>query len=188
MKVTLGVSNRHVHLDKKIYKELFGNEPLEVVKYLKQPGQFASNKFLTIKNGDRELNKVRVLGPLRNYNQVEISKTDSYYLKLNPPIRKSGDLEGSSPITLISEKKEVHLDKGCIIANRHIHITPEELKKYGFENKKKVKIRIKGEKGGTLDNVYFKVDKNSSFELHLDTDDGNAFNLKTGDILEIMEE
>lgn len=188
MKVILGVSNRHVHLTKEIYEKLFGNEQLEVVKELKQPGQFASDKFVTIKNGDRQIEKVRVLGPLRDYNQIEISKTDSYYLKINPPIRESGDLGGSSPITLISQKAKVELDKGCIIANRHIHITPEEMIKYGFQSKKKVKIRIKGEKGGILDNVYLKVAEKSSFELHLDTDDGNAFNLKTGDILEIMEE
>ena len=188
MKVILGVSNRHVHLTEKTYKKLFGDEPLNAVKNLKQPGQFASNKFVTIKNGDRQIEKVRVLGPFRDYTQVEISKTDSYYLKLNPPIRESGDLEGSCPISLISDRCELKLDKGCIIANRHIHITFDDMKKYGFDGKKKVKIRIKGEKGGIIDNVYFKVAENSSFELHLDTDDGNAFNLKTGDILEILED
>lgn len=187
MKVILGISNRHVHLTEETYKKIFGTEPLNIVKKLKQPGQFASDKFVTIKNGNKEISHVRVLGPFRNYNQIEISRTDSYTLKINPPIRDSGDIEGSSPITLKTEKGEINLDKGCIIATRHIHITPEEMKLYNFQGKKEVKIRVKGEKGGILDNVKLKVAEASSFELHLDTDDGNAFGLKTGDELEIIE-
>ena len=187
MKGILGVSNRHVHLTEETYKELFGDEPLDVVKELRQPGQFASNKFLTIKNGDREINHVRVLGPLRKYNQVEISRTDSYTLKVNPPVRDSGDIEASSPITLVNGERTVDLKEGCIIANRHIHISPKELKEYGLENVKQVKIKIDGEKGGILDNVKIRVDENFKYELHLDTDDGNAFNVKTGDEIEIIE-
>ena len=134
MQVILGVSNRHVHLKEEDYKILFGDEPLNKVKDLRQPGQFASDKLVTIKNGDREINHVRVLGPIRNYTQVEISKTDAYTLKLNPPIRTSGDLEGSSPITIIGPKGEIDLKEGCILANRHIHISPEEVKKWRKEN------------------------------------------------------
>ena len=188
MKVLLGVSNRHVHLTEETYKKLFGEEKLEVVKELRQPGQFASNKFVTLINGDRQLQKVRVLGPFRKYNQVEISKTDSIKLKLNPPIRDSGDIKSSAPITLVNEDKEVHLEEGCIIANRHIHISPSEAKKYGLENIKKVKIKVEGEKAGILENVHIRVDEKFKFELHLDTDDGNAFNVKTGDELEIIKE
>lgn len=187
MRVILGVSNRHVHLTKETYDKLF-DEPIQIVKELRQPGQYASDKKLTIKNGDREIKNVRVLGPFRNYDQVEISKTDSFTLKLNPPVRDSGDLEGSEPITLKTEKGEVNLDKGCIIANRHIHINPEEAKQYNLENVKTVKVRIEGEKGGILNNVHLKMDENYTLELHLDTDDGNAFNLKTGDKLEIIKE
>lgn len=186
LKVILGVSNRHVHLTEETYKKLFGEEKLEVVKELRQPGQFASNKFVTLKNGEREIKHVRVLGPLRKYNQVEISKTDSFTLKVNPPVRDSGNIEGSESITLVNEDKEVHLEEGCIIANRHIHINPEEAKKYNLENTKKVKIKIEGEKAGILENVYIRVDENFKFELHLDTDDGNAFNVKTGDEIEII--
>ncbi len=186
MKVTLGISNRHVHLTEEIYKNLFGDAPLEVVKYLGQPGQFASNRFVTIKNGDRKIEKVRIVGPFRNYNQVEISRTDSYNLKLNPPVRSSGDIEGSSPITLMGELNEISLDKGCIIANRHIHITKEEVIERNLAGIEKVQIKIDGEKAGIIDNVYLKIADNSKYELHLDTDDANAFNLKTGDELEII--
>ena len=187
MKVILGVSNRHVHLKEEDYKTLFGDEPINKVKDLRQPGQFASDKFVTIKNGDRQISHVRVLGPIRNYTQVEISKTDSFTLKVNPPIRTSGDLEGSSPITIVGPKGELNLDKGCILANRHLHISPEEVKKYGLEGVKKVKVKVDGEKGGILNNVHLKIIEPSLLEMHIDTDEGNAFGVKTGDELEIIE-
>lgn len=187
MKVILGVSNRHVHLNKNDYYTLFGDEPMNKVKDLRQPGQFASDKKVTIKNGDRQIENVRVLGPIRNYTQVEISRTDAYTLKLNPPIRTSGDLDGSSPITIIGPKGEINLDKGCILANRHIHISSEEVKKYNLEGVKKVKVKIDGEKGGILNNVYLKIIEPSLLEMHIDTDEGNAFGVKTGDVLEIIE-
>lgn len=187
MKVILGVSNRHVHLKKEDYKTLFGDEPMNKVRDLRQPGQFASDKFVTIKNGDRQIEHVRVLGPIRNYTQVEISRTDAYTLKLNPPIRTSGQLEGSSPITIVGPKGELDLKEGCILANRHIHISPEEVKQYHLEGVKKVKVRVDGEKGGVLNNVYLKILEPSLLEMHIDTDEGNAFGLKTGDELEIIE-
>lgn len=187
MKVILGVSNRHVHLKEEDYKILFGDEPINKVKDLRQPGQFASDKFVTIKNGERQIKHVRVLGPIRNYTQVEISRTDAYTLKLNPPIRTSGQLEGSSPITIIGPKGELNLKEGCILANRHIHISPEEVKQYNLEGIKKVKVKIDGEKGGILNNVYLKILEPSLLEMHIDTDEGNAFGVKTGDELEIIE-
>ena len=187
MKVILGVSNRHIHLKKEDYKILFGDEPINKVKDLRQPGQFASDKFVTLKNGDRQIEHVRVLGPIRNYTQIEISRTDAYTLKLNPPIRTSGNLEGSSPITVIGPKGKLDLKEGCILANRHIHISQEEIKKYHLEGLKKVKVKIDGEKGGILNNVYLKIIDPSLLEMHIDTDEGNAFGVKTGDELEIIE-
>lgn len=187
MKVILGVSNRHIHLTKDDYYTLFGDEPMNKVKDLRQPGQFASDKFVTIKNGDRQIFHVRVLGPFRNYTQVEISKTDAFTLKVNPPIRTSGDLEGTSPITIVGPKGELNKDKGCILANRHIHISLEEVKKYNLEGVKKVKVKVDGEKGGILNNVYLKIMEPSVLEMHIDTDEGNAFGVKTGDELEIIE-
>lgn len=181
MKIKVGVSNRHVHLTKEVYFGLFGKSELEKSRDLDQPGQFASTSYVTIKKGDRQIEKVRVLGPFRNYNQVEISRTDAYKLKVNPPVRDSGDLEGSESITLIGPNGSVDLSSGLILAKRHIHITPEDMHKYGFEGMKKVAVLIKGEKGGIIDNVYFKVLDVASLALHLDTDEGNAFNLKTGD-------
>ena len=188
MKVTVGISNRHVHLTKEHLNILFGeNYQLENVKNLNQPTQFASNSFVTLKTNKGILEHVRVIGDLRNYTQVEISKTDAYMLGLNPPIRDSGDLENSESITLIGPKGEVALNQGCIIANRHIHITPKQMELYGLQGKEEVNVLVNGPKGGMMFHVYLKVSELSYFEMHIDTDDANAFQLKQGDVVTILE-
>lgn len=187
MKVSIGVSNRHVHLKEEHLKVLFGEDyKLEISRDLTQPGQFASTLFVTIKTDKNCIEHVRVLGPERTYTQVEISRTDAYYLGINPPVRNSGDLNGSSPITLIGPNGTLDLEEGCIIATRHIHILPEQVKMYGLEGKEKVNVKLNGEKGGIITNVYLKVSDNSYLEMHLDTDDANAHLIKNGDIGEIL--
>ena len=128
MKVTVGVSNHHVHLKQSDLDILFGCE-LTKKSDLKQPGQFASFEVVTIKTDKSEINNVRVLGPVRNYTQIEISKTDAYKLGLNPPVRSSGNLDNSEIVTLIGPNGSIKTD-GCIIADRHIHITYEDKEKY----------------------------------------------------------
>ena len=187
MEVVIGVSNRHVHLKKEDYEILFGNLVIKKKKKINQPGQFASNSFVTLKNGDNEIKNVRVLGPFREYTQIEISKTDSRALKLNPPVRKSGDLKESSPITLIGPNGKLELEEGCIIADRHIHMLPEQAKLYGLEGIEKVSVLLKGEKGGIINNVYLRVAPNSYFEMHIDTDDANAHLIENGDIGTIIK-
>ena len=187
MNITVGVSNRHVHLTEEVYNKLF-DTPLEKLKDLDQPGQFASVQTVDIKNDRYTFKNVRIVGPLRTYNQVEISKTDSYKLKVDPPVRNSGDIKGSLPITIVGPKGEVNLDEGLILANRHIHLTEDDIQKYNLENLEKVSIRIKGEKPGIMQNVFLKVAENSSLRLHLDTDDANAFNIKNNDIVEVIKE
>lgn len=182
MEVVIGVSNRHVHLTKSDYKILFGDEELTSFKPINQPGQFASNQFVTLKNGDKTIEHVRVLGPFRKYTQIEVSKTDARLLKLNPPVRMSGELAGSSPITLIGPKGELNLSEGCIIADRHIHMLPEQAKLYGLEGVEKVSVMLNGEKGGIINNVYLRIAPNSYYEMHIDTDDANAHLVNNGDI------
>ena len=187
MKVSIGVSNRHVHLSKENLEILFGeNYELEKKNDLTQPGQFAATDTVIIKTQKSEIPNVRILGPTRNYTQVEISKTDAYKLGLNPPVRNSGELENSSPITIIGPKGSVDINEGCIIAARHIHILPSQMKSYGLEGKEKVNVKLGGEKGGIITNVYLKVSDEAFFELHLDTDDANAHLIKNGDIGEIL--
>ena len=187
MKVSIGVSNRHVHLTQEHFKILFGEgKELEKRNDLTQPGQFASTSIVTIKTDKSEIENVRVLGPVRSYTQVEISKTDAYKLGLNPPIRDSGNLKGSSPITIIGPSGVVDLEEGCIIPTRHIHILPNQVKLYELEGNDVVNVRVGGEKGGILTNVHLKVSDEAFFELHLDTDDANAHLIKNGDIGEII--
>lgn len=187
MKVTVGVSNRHVHLKKEDLQILFGDGyQLDKKKDLSQPGQFASTATVTLKTDKSIIENVRVLGPIRSYTQVEISRTDAYKLGLNPPVRNSGDLKDSESIILIGPKGEVSLTEGCIIATRHIHILPEQINQYNLEGKEKVSVRLNGEKGGIIDNVYLKPSDNTFLELHLDTDDANAHLIKNGDIAEII--
>lgn len=185
MKVPVGVSNRHIHLTEEDLHTLCGDEPMTAIKDLKQPGQYASTLLLTIKTEKSEISNVRVLGPTRPYTQVELSKTDAYKLGIDPPVRESGDLTGASPITITGPVGSV-TKKCAIIANRHIHISPEDRKAYNLENVSSVSVKIGGEKGGTLDNVSLKETTPAYFEIHLDTDDANAHLLKNNDELDII--
>ncbi len=174
-KINARISNRHVHLTKETYEMLF-DEEITKRNDLNQIGEFASNQTVTIKNGDKEINNVRVLGPFRKYNQIEISKRDARLLGLNPPVRRSGDLEDSLEIILETNKNSIKV-KGLIIANRHVHINAKDKEKYGVIDKQKVKIKIDGDKSGIID-AEVKISDNGYYELHIDTDDANAFLLE----------
>lgn len=188
MKVNIGVSARHVHLTRDDLNILFGiNYELNKKTGLSQPGQYASEEQVILKGDKGIIERVRILGPLRDKTQVEISKTDSFKLGINPPVRNSGDLSDAAEVTIIGPKGEIKR-KATIIASRHVHATKEEAKKYGFLNKEFVSIVIKGEKPGRLDNVYVRINDNFSYEVHLDTDDANAFLIKNGDEAEIIVE
>ncbi|MDD2489884.1 MAG: phosphate propanoyltransferase [Bacilli bacterium] len=187
MKIKIGVSARHVHLSLDDFKILFGsNHKLTKINDLIQPGEFAAAEMVTIKTEKGQIENVRIIGPIRPYTQVEISKTDAYVLGLNPPVRNSGDLIGSEPITIMTDKGVINKPYGCIIATRHIHIAPDLIKKYKINADKKVKIKIFGEKGGIIDNVHIRVIDNAKYELHLDLDDANAHLLKNGDEGEVL--
>lgn len=182
MNVRIGVSNRHVHLKKDDFIKLFGNIDLEIDKELYQPGQFASKCRVTIKTSKSELNNVRVMGPFRNYTQVEISKTDAYILGLNPPVRTSGDLYDSEVVTLVGPSGSL-VTNGCIIADRHIHITEEDKKKYNLDDS--LCVEVGNVKKSILYDVHLKISPESRMEMHIDTDDANGNFVKTGDEGEI---
>ncbi len=184
LKISIGVSLRHIHLTKEDYYLLF-DEEIKEKNPINQPGQFSALETVTLENGDRKIDNVRLIGPFRPYTQVEISRTDAYFLKLNPPVRKSGDLNGAEEITISTKKGKIKR-KACILADRHIHITPEERKKYNL-NKDVYKVKVTGEKGGIFDNVFIRENPNSYFEMHIDSDDANSFNLKQNDEVEIID-
>lgn len=187
MKVSIGISNRHIHLTEEDLKTLCGDIELEKAKDLRQPGQYAATLMLKIKTEKSEIDHVRVLGPTRSYTQVELSKTDAYKLGINPPVRESGDLTGASLITIVGPVGEV--TKNCtIIATRHIHIDKETRQKLGLENVQKVSVKVSSEKGGILENVSIKESNPAFFEMHIDTDDANAHLINCNDEAEIIVE
>lgn len=186
MKIKVGISNRHVHLTEEHLNILFGN-PLTVRNPLNQPGQYASNEVVTIKTEKSEIKNVRVLGPVRPYTQIEISKTDAYLLGLKPPIRESGDVKGSEVVTIIGPNGSVTTE-GCILATRHIHATPKQAEELGLKEDRFYQVKVPGEKGGILDHVSVRISESSYYEIHLDTDDANAFLLNPNDEVEILDE
>ena len=167
---------------------MFGkNFLLEAERFLSQPGEFASKSKVTIETPYASISNVRVVGPVRKYTQVEISSSDARILKLNPPVRDSGKLNNSEYIKIIGPKGTIFKDNAVIIPNRHIHLTNKDLIKYNLDKNKLYKVKVRGQKGGILDNIHLKVSDNFVFELHLDIDDANAFLIKNGDKLEIIE-
>lgn len=187
--IPVGISNRHIHLSREDVNTLFGaGYELSPMKDLSQPGQYACKETLTIVGPSlRPIENVRVLGPVRKASQVEISRTDSYTLKVKPPVRESGKIEGSAPITIIGPKGIVQLKEGCIIANRHIHMSLEDGEKFGVKDNEYVTIDAEGERRTRFFDVQVRVHKDFRLEMHLDTDDANAAALKNGSMVKIVK-
>lgn len=176
-KVSIGISNRHIHLTKETYDLLF-DEELTKKSDLNQIGQFAAEQRVTIETPEGILENVRIVGPFRKYNQLEISKSDARKLKIEPPVRRSGETQGAAAVKVKTPKKTIMLDC-CIIANRHVHMNPEKALELGVVNKEIVSLQLAGAKSGLID-VEVTVTDNGYFEVHLDTDDANAFLLENG--------
>lgn len=180
--VPIGVSNRHIHLDRKDMDILFGQDSeLTFKKELGQPGQYACEETVTLHGPKGELSRVRVLGPLRSESQVEISVTDGFALGVRPPIRESGKLEGTPGVTIVGPKGSIEKDTGTIAALRHIHLTPEDAQRMGVKDKQMVKVEIGGLRGGIFHNVLIRVSEQFAPEMHIDVDEANAFGVKNGD-------
>lgn len=187
MDVKIGISSRHIHLSKEDLYELFGeNYKLNKLKDLSQDNNYSCVETVDIENEGNIIKNVRVVGPVRDKTQAEISKTDSYLLKINPPVRNSGDLSDASLITIIGPKGKIKRNC-CIIATRHIHISMDEAKKLNYKNFDIVNVKLNSIKGGIINNVYIKYSKTENCELHLDLDDANAHLINNNDIAQIME-
>ena len=187
MEVKVGVSARHIHLTQSDIDILFGeNYELHKRNDLSQKGQYASEEKVIIRTKKGEL-ELRVLGPTRAYTQAEISKTESYKLGINPPVRNSGDVEGSEKVTIIGPNGIIEDKECCIIADRHIQLSIDESIKYKLKDGEIVSVKVNGLKGGIMGNVHIRVAENFSCEMHIDTDDSNAFLVNNGDILEVIK-
>ncbi|MCD6550764.1 phosphate propanoyltransferase [Thermotoga sp.] len=187
--IIVGVSNRHVHLSKEDLETLFGEGyELTPIKDLRQPGQYAAKETVTIVGPKGAIENVRVLGPVRRETQVEISRTDAFKLGLRPPVRDSGDLEGTPGIVIIGPNGILVKEKGVIIAKRHIHMHPKDGEHYGVKDKDIVKVLVeKGDRRLIFDDVLIRVREDFALEFHVDTDEANAAMLNTGDIVYIVE-
>lgn len=185
--VPVSISARHLHLQQEHVEMLFGRGyELTKFKDISQPGQFACNEKVTLKGPKGTIENVRILGPLRQRTQVEISRTDARKIGVAPPVRNSGNIVGSEAITLIGPAGVVSLQEGCIIADRHIHMTPADALRFGVQDKQKVSVLVEGDKGGMMGQVTIRVNDRYALDMHIDTDDANAFDLKGNEWLKII--
>lgn len=185
--VKVGVSARHVHLCRADMDTLFGaGTELTPLKDL-MGGQFAAKETVTIIGLKlRPIENVRVLGPLRKKTQVEVSATDAVRLGVKAPVRLSGDLAGSAPIIIVGPKGAVSLQEGCIVAQRHIHMSPDDARKFGLHDGQVVCVQAPSSRGGVLENVPVRVDPSFTLEMHIDTDEANALGIQSGDMLPLV--
>ncbi|MDR2457353.1 MAG: phosphate propanoyltransferase, partial [Clostridiales Family XIII bacterium] len=171
MKVPVGISNRHIHLSKKDLNTIFGpNYELTPIKDLSQPGQFACKETVTVAGPKGAIEKIRILGPVRNETQVEILAGDCFKLGIKKVVRLSADLDGSPGVTIIGTKGSVYLEKGAIVAKRHIHMTEKDAAILGYKDGQIVGIKVSGDRAGTYGETIIRVSNSSALDCHIDTE------------------
>jgi len=184
MKAIIGISKRHAHLTEETFKNIFGDVPLKVRNYIGQPGQFASTSKINLKWNNVIIEGVRIVGPFRKANQVEIATSDARELGLNPPRRMSGNLEGSLPITLVGPFGEETINKGLILAEAHVHLTTEQGAELNIQTGDIVEV-IKNE--GTVIKVQARVDEEAALEVHIDNDEAVELGIESSEEMEIAK-
>lgn len=184
MKVPVGVSRRHVHLNEETFYKLFKTNELPVRNYIRQPGQYASTLTVDLEWNNQIIKHVRIVGPIRPYNQIELSEDECAILNVSPPERQSGDLEGSLSINIIGPEGKVSLSSGLIKAERHIHMTIETANKQGYSNKETVEVYKDGK---YIFNAIIKITDPAFDELHIDTVEEKLYNLHNNDEVEFKK-
>ena len=178
-KIPIEISARHIHLSQKDLEALFGKGyQLKKLRELSQIGEFAAEERIDIQNSlepnARKISNVRILGPVRNQTQVELSRTDAIFLKVKPVVKESGDIKGTPGIILIGPLGKIKIKEGVINAWRHIHCSPKESQELGLKNKMLVSVKTTGIRSITFHKVIVQVKPNYRLYMHLDTDEGNA--------------
>ena len=185
LSIPVGISNRHVHLSREDMDILFGfGSSLTRMKAVKQPGQYAAEETVTLRGPKGELTKVRVLGPLRNTTQIEISVSDGFVLGVKAPVRMSGDLLDSPGIEVIGPRGRIVKTDGAIVAWRHIHISPDSAQQFGLRDGMEIDVAIEGTRGGILSHVVVRVSADAVLEMHIDVEEANSFGLRNGDCVQ----
>jgi putative phosphotransacetylase len=185
----VNVSARHCHLTQDTVETLFGKgHQLTVHKWLYQEGQFAAKETLTlIGPRSRVISNLRILGPCRNLNQVELAYTDGIALGFDLPLRISGDIKGTLGCMLMGPAGFFEMGEGVIRAMRHVHMAPSDAEFNGVKAGDSMRLRIGGPCGITLDRMLVRVDKSFKLEVHIDTDEGNACNLQAETPCELLK-
>lgn len=186
--VPVGISARHLHIRQEDLETLFGEGyRLSRQRELGQPGEFAANETVAVVGPKRRLfEQVRILGPTRNFTQVELSYSDGIYLGLDLPYRLSGNISGSAPLVLIGPKGVLNLPEGGIRAARHIHIDPADARRMGVRDGQIVSVRTPGAMSVVFNNVVIREKEGLILQMHIDTDEANAAGLRCGDKVELL--
>ena len=185
----VNASARHCHLSPEAVETLFGKgHTLTPMKYLYQEGQYAAEESVTlIGPRSRVISNLRILGPCRDFNQVELALTDAVSLGFRIPVRNSGDIAGTPGCMLMGPAGFLKMDEGVIRAAPHVHMAPEDAEFYGVENKTYMKLKVGGDLATTFDRIYVRVDPSFKLEVHIDTDEANACGLAEGASCELVK-
>jgi putative phosphotransacetylase len=186
--IPVGVSNRHVHLSQADQNILFGDGyQMTVMKELSQPGQYAYKETVTVCGPKGAIEKVRILGPVRSKTQVEVLAGDAFKLGVVSQTRLSGDLHGTPGITVIGPKGSVQTTEGLMVAQRHIHMNPQDAQRFGVRDGQVVSIEVDGPRGGIYKNVAVRANDASVLECHVDTEEANAMSINSLSKINILK-
>lgn len=175
MKIQIEISARHAHLTQHDLEHLFGaGFKLTKDKDLSQPGQFSAKETITLVGPKHQLEHVRLMGPCRSHTQIEVSRSDCYFLGATAPVRLSGKIIGSGAIKIVGPKGELELKEGLIVAKRHIHLNKDQAHSLVIKNGDNVRVAIDGPRAVTFGEVEARVDENFELYMHVDTDEANA--------------
>ncbi len=183
--VPLEASGRHVHLTKAQAFALFGHD-LTPERELSQPGQFLCRERVTVRGPKGQFENVAVLGPARKEAQVEISLTDGRTLGIQPPVRLSGDVKDSPGCVLMGPKGQIQIKQGVIVAKRHIHLTPEDGRRFGVSDKQVVRLQTLTDRPAVFGDVVVRISPDFAGAVHLDYDEANACGFRKGDFGRIL--
>jgi len=185
--VPIAASNRHIHLSPAHVERLFGRGyQLTKLKDLSQPNQYAAKETVTLIGPKGKVQNVRVLGPARGSTQVEVSLFDGFTLGAKPPIRNSGDIKGSEPITIQGPRGQITINEGLICAARHIHMHTNDGELFGVQDGDLVQVKVDGVRGVIFTNVLIRVSPKYKLEMHIDLDEANAAGIKNGQLGEVI--
>lgn len=186
--IKVGVSQRHIHLSREHLDILFGKGYELTKKKTLMGREYASEEFVTLVGPSlKTIEKVRVLGPVRKNTQVEISRTDTFLLKVSPPVRPSGEIKGSERLVVVGPKGTVYLNEGVIIANRHIHLAPDYAERHNIADGDRVDVMVESIRPTKFFDVQVRVRDDFNVEMHIDTDDANSAGIKNGDLVRIIK-